>query len=179
MFHGNGQHLEYDFVVSPGADPAQIRLALDGADRVAVDAQGNLELSTPRGTMKQLKPRIWQAGPHGREEVRGRYVLSGAAEARFEVDRYDRGATLVIDPVIQYSTTGGPGGRLVAQDRPYGVGDFGQAGVRLGLRYDTRDTKRGASPWSWIDSAGSTRRAGASARLPATSTLPALMASTA
>ena len=37
----------------------------------------------------------------------------------------------------------------------------------------------GRVPWSWIGSAGSTRRAGASARLPATSTLPALMASTA
>ena len=61
VFHGSGKQLEYDFVVRPGADPAQIRIALDGADRIAVDAQGNLELSTPHGTMKQLNPRIWQA----------------------------------------------------------------------------------------------------------------------
>ena len=34
----------------------------------------------------------------------GRYVLSGPAEARFEIDPYDRHETLVIDPVIEYST---------------------------------------------------------------------------
>jgi hypothetical protein len=66
VFHGNREHLEYDFVLRPGADPAQIRMAFDGADRIVVDAQGNLELSTSHGTMKHLKPKIWQTGPHGR-----------------------------------------------------------------------------------------------------------------
>src|SRR5262245_20959019 len=46
VFHGDREHLEYDFVLRSGADPAQIRIAFDGADRVVVDAQGNLELST-------------------------------------------------------------------------------------------------------------------------------------
>jgi hypothetical protein len=94
VFHGNREHLEYDFVLRPGADPAHIRVAFEGADRVVVDAEGNLELSTPHGTMKQLKPTIWQTGSHGRKEVAGRYVLSGPAEARFEVDQYDRHETL-------------------------------------------------------------------------------------
>src|SRR5262249_3284208 len=54
VFHGNREHLEYDFVLRPGADPARIRMAFEGADRIAVDAEGNLELRTPRGTLKQL-----------------------------------------------------------------------------------------------------------------------------
>jgi hypothetical protein len=33
VFHGNREHLEYDFVLRPGADPAQIRIAFEGADR--------------------------------------------------------------------------------------------------------------------------------------------------
>ena len=69
-----------------------------------IDAQGNLEVAAAHGMMKQRKPKIWQTGPHGRREVAGRYVLSGVAEARFEVEEYDRGETVVIDPVIEYST---------------------------------------------------------------------------
>src|SRR5262245_8961951 len=140
VFHGNREQLEYDFVLRPGADPSQIRIAFEGADRIVVDAQGNLELRTPHGTMRQLKPRIWQTGPHGREEVAGRYVLSAPTEARFEVDRYDRGATLVIDPVIQYSTYfGSPGddrSRAVATDSTgatYVAGSTANSGVSWGF----------------------------------------------
>jgi Beta-propeller repeat len=141
VFHGNGEHLEYDFVLRPGADPAQIRIAFDGADRIVVDAQGNLELSTPHGTMKQLKPRIWQAGPHGREEVAGRYVLSGPSEARFEVDRYDRRETLVIDPVIKYSTYFGS----VQDDRARAV-----ATDSTGATYLAGSTATGAVSWGFV-----------------------------
>src|SRR6476660_1318554 len=71
---------------------------------VPIQPRSGLPLKVPHGTMKQLKPRIWQTSPRGREEVAGHYVLSGVSEARFEVDRYDRRETLVIDPVIKYST---------------------------------------------------------------------------
>jgi len=50
-----------------------------------------------------------------------------------------RESDLTFGPVVQYSTTGGPDDRFIAQARPYGSGNFGQAGARLGLRYDTRD----------------------------------------
>jgi len=141
VFHGNGEHLEYDFVLRPGADPAQIRIAFEGADRIVVDAQGNLELSTPHGTLTQLKPRIWQTTPDGREEVAGRYVLSGAAEARFEVDQYDRHATLVIDPVIKYSTYFGS----VRDDRIQAV-----AIDSTGATYVAGSTATGAVSWGFV-----------------------------
>jgi hypothetical protein len=141
VFHGDREHLEYDFVLRSGADPAQIRIAFDGADRVVVDAQGNLELSTSHGVMKQLKPRIWQTGPHGRKEVTGRYVLSGAAEARFEVDRYDRREILVIDPIIQYSTYLGS----VRDDRARAV-----ATDSTGATYVAGSTATGAMSWGFV-----------------------------
>src|SRR5689334_23609800 len=42
MYHGQQGQLEYDFVVSPGADPKTIRLVLEGAERLRVDSQGDL-----------------------------------------------------------------------------------------------------------------------------------------
>src|SRR5579864_2660621 len=34
IFYGNGEHLEYDLVVSPGADLRRLRLRFDGARKV-------------------------------------------------------------------------------------------------------------------------------------------------
>ena len=104
VFHGNQKHAEYDFVLSPGADPNDIRIGFEGVDRISIDHEGNLELHSEHRTVKQWKPKIWQTGPHGSHEVAGRYVLSGPAQARFEVDDYDRRNILVIDPVIEYSS---------------------------------------------------------------------------
>ena len=50
VFYGNNRELEYDLVVSPGADPGLIKLAVKGADEIRVDAEGNLVLKTARET---------------------------------------------------------------------------------------------------------------------------------
>jgi hypothetical protein len=81
VFHGNQKQLEYNFDMKPGADPDRIRLALDGVTRIEVDTAGNLELIAPYGSVRQLKPVIWQDGPDGRREVTGRYVVAGPTEA--------------------------------------------------------------------------------------------------
>jgi hypothetical protein len=141
VFHGDLKHLEYDFVLNPGADPDQIRIAFDGVDHLLIDAQGNLELRASHGTMTQRKPRIWQTEPHGRREVAGRYVLSGAAEARFVVDQYDRRSSLVIDPVIEYSTYFGS----TREDRALGV-----TTDQAGATYVAGSTATGGVSWGFV-----------------------------
>jgi len=46
---------------------------------------------------------------------------------------------LSFGPVVRYSTTDSVSNSFVAVTRPYGVGGFGQAGLRAGLHFDTRD----------------------------------------
>src|SRR5580704_5937463 len=36
VYYGNQRQLEYDFVVAPAADPSQIRLSVDGAQKISV-----------------------------------------------------------------------------------------------------------------------------------------------
>jgi hypothetical protein len=62
-----------------------------------------------------------------------------------------RESDVTLGPVIQYARTTGPTDRFVAVEQPYGVGDFGQAGVRFGVHYDARDMKRGATQGFLID----------------------------
>ena len=60
VYYGNQRQLEYDFVVSPGADPRRIRLGFQGADKLEVDAQGDLVLHTATGVIRQRKPVVYQ-----------------------------------------------------------------------------------------------------------------------
>src|SRR6266567_1742875 len=45
VYYGNQQRLEYDFVLRPGAEPNQIRLAYSGADSMHLNSDGDLILN--------------------------------------------------------------------------------------------------------------------------------------
>jgi hypothetical protein len=105
VFHGSNQRqLEYDFVLAPGSDPARIRLAFAGADRLRLDAAGNLVLRTPLGNVVERAPVAYQDVDGSRRPVGVRYERRGRREFGFRVAAYDRRRTLFIDPVLVYST---------------------------------------------------------------------------
>src|SRR5207244_2215130 len=82
-----------------------------GADRLEVDAQGNLVLHTAGGAIRQRRPVIYQEVGGRRVGIPGGYVLKDGQQVGFGVAAYDRGRPLVIDPVLFYSTyLGGSGG---------------------------------------------------------------------
>lgn len=116
----DGDQLEYDFVLAPGADPAQIALAFAGARSVAIDADGELRIDLGERTLVQRAPvafqyaatassasmdasRQRQAGG-ARVPVQSRYVIDTQGRVRFELGDYDRTRPLVIDPVFAYGT---------------------------------------------------------------------------
>ena len=109
-YRGNQRSLEYDFVVNPGADPNQIRVAYEGTSTFALDAQGNLALETAAGKMVSHKPVVYQTVRGTRQPVQGDYVLLAGNQAGFRVGAYDHSRALVIDPVVTvYATLGGSG----------------------------------------------------------------------
>jgi hypothetical protein len=110
VYYGNQRQLEYDFVVAPGADPSAITLAFAGAERLKIDAEGELALQTGVGEVRWHKPVIYQEVGGVRQTVSGRYVSKGESAVGFEVASYDPRQSLVIDPTLVYSTyLGGSG----------------------------------------------------------------------
>jgi hypothetical protein len=110
VYYGKQRELEYDFVVAPGADPRDIVLGYKGAERLEVDAEGELVMRVAGGSVRQRKPSIYQEIDGVRREIGGGYVLKDARRVGFRVDAYDETAPLVIDPVLGYSTyLGGDG----------------------------------------------------------------------
>ncbi len=104
VYYGNAGHLEYDFIVAPGADPKAIAFAIRGTDKFEVDGNGDLVLHTPGGEIRQHKPLVFQDVNGVENTISGHYVLKGKDEVGFEVAMYDASKPLVIDPVLSYAT---------------------------------------------------------------------------
>jgi len=123
-YKGDMDKLKYEFIVHPGADPSIIRLAYRGAEKVALTAEGRLEVKTPVGGFEDDVPIAYQEVDGKRTGVPVTYSLEDVVgrqnslsisspgtnpeagpESRahvygFEVDGYDRSLTLVLDPAV-------------------------------------------------------------------------------
>ena len=99
VYSGSSDRLKYEFIVQPGADPAKIRLAYRGADRVAVDEEGRLEVATPVGSYRDATPAAWQEMGAETRPVSLAYDLEGSSYG-FRVGEYDHTLPLILDPMI-------------------------------------------------------------------------------
>jgi hypothetical protein len=104
VFHGAQRQLEFDFVVSPGADPKAIGLGFKGAEMLATDAAGNLVLASSAGDVVLHKPVAYQDKDGTREIVEAAFQVKNRNEVALYLGEYDRKRELVIDPSLSYST---------------------------------------------------------------------------
>jgi Tol biopolymer transport system component len=103
VLYGNQRHLEYDFVVAPGAEPTRIGLSFAGADDLTLSSNGDLVISTAAGDVWQPRPVVYQEVEGVRHPVAARYSLDGA-HIGFRLGEYEPSRPLVIDPAVEYST---------------------------------------------------------------------------
>lgn len=103
VYHRGGEGLKYEFVVHPGADPGQIRLAYRGADGLRLRQDGALEVLTPVRLLTDAAPLAYQGEGGERTPVSAVFRLDDAGHTYgFALGDYDPGATLVIDPELVY-----------------------------------------------------------------------------
>ena len=148
-FYGNAAgRLEYDFIVAPGGDPAQIKMTFSGAESIRVDSQGDLLLETASGVLRQHAPVIYQPasgkrGAQSPQPVAGQYTVSGQ-DVSLKVGPYDPTRPLVIDPVLVFSTFLGGADNEAA----YGlVRDSGNNLYLTGFTYSAADFPSSEGPY--------------------------------
>lgn len=103
IFYGNQGHLEYDFQVAPGSDPAQAELEFDGAKQLDLK-DGALLIRGENGSVRLEAPQVYQEVAGREQPVECSFVLRGANRAGFAIGAYDHARELVIDPVLAFST---------------------------------------------------------------------------
>jgi hypothetical protein len=123
-WRSQGSDLEYEFLADAGSDPRQIRVRFSGANRVSIDAHGDLVLETPAGTIYHRRPVAWQEIAGRRRNVPIELRLAGLT-ASFRLGPYDRQQPLRIDPVLSYATYVGGAG----YDAGYAIATDGLGGV--------------------------------------------------
>ena len=110
VYYGNQKRLEYDFTVAPGAKAEDIALHFDGVEKISIDAQDELVLTLASGEIRQPRPMIYQVLNGARKEIKGGYRLVDDRTAAFVLGEYDHSQTLVIDPLLEYSSFFGGNG---------------------------------------------------------------------
>ena len=98
VFYGDGDHLEYDLTINPGASPGRIRISIEGARAIRIDAAGKLLIDAGTDTLEQLPPRVFQ----GARRIPAHYVLLAQSLVGIRLGDYDHRRSLVIDPVLAY-----------------------------------------------------------------------------
>ena len=124
LYYGTFNRMKYEFIVHPGADPSRIKLAYRGAKKVALTAEGQLEVQTPAGGFEDDIPIAYQETKGERTDVSVKYVLGDVTEGKcptpvpgpaatpkaeveslthaygFEIGEYDQSRPLVLDPAV-------------------------------------------------------------------------------
>jgi hypothetical protein len=121
VYYGNGQNLEYDFELAPGADASVIAIRFEGAARVSLNERGDVVLTAGDREITQKLPSVYQrTGPDEITTVPASYRLDGNGLVRFHLESYDAAKPLVIDPSIvltgYYPGTGAEGVVGIARD---------------------------------------------------------------
>ena len=112
----NGQ-IEYDFILSPGADPNQIKLHYKGAKSLDTDEQGNLLIEMDFGIVSHKAPVIYQRNGNKKASINGSYEISSDNQVSFQIETFDQNKALIIDPVLGYSAfIGGASGASYGYD---------------------------------------------------------------
>jgi len=110
VFYGNQQSLEYDFVIQPNISADQIALDFSGPDESVIGENGDLTLTSGSNVFRQRKPVAYQEISGERREVDVAYVLQDqetetqGRRVGFKIGEYDRRYSLVIDPILSFST---------------------------------------------------------------------------
>ena len=110
VFYGNQNLLEYDFIISPGANPNVIALGFEGPTNMRIDEKGDLLLRTDTGEIRQTRPLVYQQIDGAKRFIQAGYLINDKNQIAFEIANYDRSKPLVIDPTLAFSTyIGGSG----------------------------------------------------------------------
>ena len=129
---GGGGALEYDLLVEPGADLAEVVVRCEGILDLGAGEAGGLVLETDVGPLVQPLGISWQERGGVRLEVALRYRVIDARRFGFEVDR-DPALALCIDPQLVWSTylgsRGLPGGASGDEARAVALDLLGQVTV--------------------------------------------------
>ncbi|NVO01253.1 MAG: gliding motility-associated C-terminal domain-containing protein [Bacteroidetes bacterium] len=100
-FYFKDGNLKYDFIVRPGGNINDIKMSYNGSESVKLNENGSITIKTPMGLFTENSPFSYLLGTNNILESKlqiEKDIIS------FQVEDYDKGKTIIIDPVIGWAT---------------------------------------------------------------------------
>ena len=138
-------HLEYDYLVSAGADYKQIQLEIKGADKLTLNNKGELIYKTPLGDIIEQAPLVKQNG----NTLKSKWLIKNNVLS-FEIENINKNQAFIIDPVVRlwgtyYGGFGFDDGISCATDASGNVYMAGNTGTSSGTSIATAGSHQSAN----------------------------------
>ncbi|MCU0228601.1 MAG: hypothetical protein MUF01_13275, partial [Bryobacterales bacterium] len=104
LAYPQGDLLEFDYIIQPGADPSRIVWRFQGDIADVRPESGDLVLPFAQGKVALKAPIAFQESATGRQPVAAAYHQREDGAWTFALGAYDARLPLIIDPILSYST---------------------------------------------------------------------------
>ena len=97
VWYNINNQLKYDFIVKPYADLSQIKLEINGAEKISINKEGQLIVKTTHGTLIEDQPIVMQEG----KKLNAAWSIVGKNIVSYLIQGRDISKELIIDPVVR------------------------------------------------------------------------------
>lgn len=137
-------NLKYDFIVSPGANPAGINMQYEGVERIFLK-NGGLVIKTSVNEITEQKPFAYQVVNGKKSEVKCAFFLTpsptgekGEGLVSFTLSAYNKSLPLIIDPTLIFASYSGSTASNFGMTATYdNAGNFYAGGMAFNNGYPT------------------------------------------
>ncbi len=102
ILYFNEGDLKYDFILHPGANIQDIKIKYEGHDSITVNKNGDIEVKNVFGIISEKAPVAYIA-----DNINDKFACSFNLKENvisFNAAEYDKTKTLILDPILQWST---------------------------------------------------------------------------
>ena len=105
LYSQESGQMEFDWIVSPYADPSMIKMKFEGQKKLSINNTGDLEIALAMGSFHIHLPESYYVTPAGKQQANIHFYLSGKNEVRFKgFEKDQKKYPLVIDPDLLWGT---------------------------------------------------------------------------
>ena len=138
-YYSDNGNLKYDIIINPGADISKISMKFSGLDGLLLNKYGNLTMKTSVGDVYQSIPSSYQVLNNLKAQVKTAFKVDGDI-VRFDIGKYDKKASLIIDPTMIFSSFTGSLSDNWGYTATYdNAGDFYAGGIAFDAGYNPRN----------------------------------------
>ena len=133
-----GQQLKYDVTVNPEGKVNDVQMQYAGTDKLIIDENGNLHITTSVNEIIEQKPYAYQIIDGEKIEVPCRFVLNGNIISFKLLKVYKKKYPLIIDPVLVFASYSGSTADNFGMTATYGYdGSLFAGGTTFNIGYPT------------------------------------------